>query len=182
MKFEVKKNKNKEEYEELMYVLYNVKKVSKKPHKKVKTFTRYATTLLILNFLFIVYLVVVAAFIRSTSVDYIYFGAAVLLFIIIFVLFINGKNRIKKYQETSEDAIVNVDKNKIEITTNTTCYSVSWDEVKVMVANHYAICIICNDASGLIIALPIESYDNFERAVRKYNKHKLLIDNRALYK
>lgn len=179
MKFVIEKNTDKNEYDELMYILENIKRIHKNPNKKVKLFTKNYILLFIIEALILLLNIFL---LNNGKFWYIYFGIIIMIILISIILFINGLLKIKYYQKNSRDTTISVNKDEILMDHSDYLLKYKWDDIKYIIANKYSICIIPKVLPGLVMCFPTYSKDDIIKMINKFKKENLFIDNTDLYK
>jgi len=179
MKFTIKKNNDLKEYDEMMYILENIKRIHKNPHKKVKSFTNNYIKLFIFELLI---LLLNLFLLKNGKFWYIYLGVFIMIIFISVIMFINGRMRMKYHQKNSCDTTISSDAEEIKMENKNYTYTFKWNDIKYIISNKHSISIIPESLPGLVVCLPIDAKTNVIKMIKKYKKENIFIDNEELYK
>ena len=166
---------NKKYYEEIMYISSNYYIFKKRPktkaHSLVKVFIFYIIlfSLIFLSCLFIpnLYILSVIAFI--ILVIYIY-------------LLVETKYKLREFMKHN-NSIITIDETGIENKEeNEISSKLYWDAIEYIIVNKYSISVLPKNFAHFAIFIEISSKKEVLKALEKYSKANILIDNSNKYK
>ena len=175
MTFNSNEKGNKKYYEEIMYISSNYYIFKKRPktkaHSLVKVFIFYIIlfSLIFLSCLFIpnLYILSVIAFI---------------ILIIYIYLLVETKYKLREFMKHN-NSIITIDETGIENKEeNETSSKLYWDAIEYIIVNKYSISVLPKNFAHFAIFIEISSKEEILKALEKYNKTNLLIDNSNKYK
>ena len=183
MEFDVSKVTDKKFYDEVLYVTFRESFNFKKPTRKVRILTD-----ILIKYIAIVGIILILSFIAyfccGTYVDVDTVSFLFSLFIFGIICFIVVKKLIKKFINNNDKSILIVDDVGIELVQeNNQNIKTNWTLVKYIIISKYSICIIPRyTISAVVIAFDICYKSKFLKAIKKYDKFDLIVDNSSLYK
>lgn len=166
---------NKKYYEEIMYISSNYYIFKKRPktkaHSLVKVFIFYIIlfSLIFLSCLFIpnLYILSVIAFI---------------ILIIYIYLLVETKYKLREFMKHN-NSIITIDETGIENKEeNETSSKLYWDAIEYIIVNKYSISVLPKNFAHFAIFIEISSKKEVLKALEKYSKANILIDNSNKYK
>lgn len=170
MTFNSNEKGNKKYYEEIMYISSNYYIFKKRPktktHSLVKVFIFYIIlfSLIFLSCLFIPNLYVISAIALTILIIYIY-------------LLVETKYKLREFLKHN-DSLITIDETGIENKEeNKTVSKLYWDAIEYIIINKYSICILPKNFAHFAIYIEINAKNNVYKALKKFNKLDLLIDN-----
>ena len=175
MTIQNKEKGNRKYYEEIMYISSNYYIFKKRPqtktHSLLKVFRLYSLLFLILStiFLFIPNMIALSGIYFSFFLVYIY------------SLF-ETNYKLKEYMKHGDSSII-IDETGIESKEeNITSSKLYWEAIEYIIINKYSICVLPKNFAHFAIFIEISSKEEVLKALEKYNKTNLLIDNSNKYK
>ncbi len=168
-----KEKENKKFFDEFYYIALNCGSFRKHPNKKARSATQY------LVFLAILFFVSSIALMFVPELELISFMLFIIFFYLVIILIII-KRHIKitlnesVYIKIDEDGIEDIYENKI----STKLY---WDYIEHIIINKYSICVVPKSSYSILIGTDISNKDDMIKALKKYKKIDLLIDNTEIY-
>ena len=175
MTFNSNEKGNKKYYEEIMYISSNYYIFKKRPktkaHSLVKVFIFYIIlfSLIFLSCLFIpnLYILSVIAFI---------------ILIIYIYLLVETKYKLREFMKHN-NSIITIDETGIENKEeNETSSKLYWDAIEYIIVNKYSISVLPKNFAHFAIFIEISSKKEVLKALEKYSKANILIDNSNKYK
>ena len=175
MTIQNKEKGNRKYYEEIMYISSNYYIFKKRPqtktHSLLKVFGLYSLLFLILStiFLFIPNMIALSG---------IYFS----FFLVYTYLLVETNYKLKEYMKHGDSSII-IDETGIESKEeNITSSKLYWEAIEYIIINKYSICVLPKNFAHFAIFIEISSKEEVLKALEKYNKTNLLIDNSNKYK
>ena len=175
MTFNNYKKVNKKYYEEIMYISSNYYIFKKRPktkaHSLVKVFIFYIIlfSLIFLSCLFIPNLYVISVIAFIILIIYIY-------------LLVETKYKLREFMKHN-NSIITIDETGIENKEeNETSSKLYWDAIEYIIVNKYSISVLPKNFAHFAIFIEISSKKEVLKALEKYSKANILIDNSNKYK
>ena len=170
-----KEKENKKYYEEIMYISSNYYIFKKNPkttvHSLIPLYIIYSILFFIffLSFLFIPKMIVLSGISLTVCIIYIY-------------LLAESNYKLKEYMKHNNSNLI-IDETGIENKEEkqVTC-KLYWEAIEYIIINKYSICILPKNFAHFAIFIEINSKKEVLKALKKYNKLSLLIDNSNKYK
>ncbi len=166
---------NKKYYEEIMYISSNYYIFKKRPktkaHSLVKVFIFYIIlfSLIFLSCLFIPNLYVISVIAFIILIIYIY-------------LLVETKYKLREFMKHN-NSIITIDETGIENKEeNETSSKLYWDAIEYIIVNKYSISVLPKNFAHFAIFIEISSKKEVLKALEKYSKANILIDNSNKYK
>ncbi len=181
MKIEVNKRGTKEYYDEFLYILSNIRKIKKRPQKKVHNLTIVLKAYGI--FLLVSIILLIILYYKSFDIIFI-FSSGMLTLLLIYTIFYLCfvTKRINHFQERKTKIVINLTKEGITFIDDTKNIKIKWSEIDIILVNKYSISFIPKDISNIFISISTEYKDLVLKGTNKYNYNSLIIDNSNLYK
>ena len=161
---------NKKYYEEIMYISSNYYIFKKRPrtktHSLINVFILYIILFLILlfSFLFIPNMMIIIGVFLTCIIVYTY-------------LLIETNYKLREFMKHN-NSLIKIDETGIEnIEEKQVSTKLYWDSIEYIIINKYSICIFPKNFAHFAIFISINSKDEVYKALKKYNKLNLLIDN-----
>lgn len=174
MTFTSKEKNNKKYYEEFMYISSNYYIFKKRPKTKVHSLINVYVFDIV--FLFIMFLILL--FIPSIS--YVSIVPFTMFFIYVYLL-VEAKYRLRECLKY-KDFLIKIDEEGIEsISDDKMAVKLPWKAIEYVIINKYSICILPKNFSAILIGIEIRSKDDVFKALKKYKKLDLLVDNSNRY-
>ena len=175
MTFNNNEKGNKKYYEEIMYISSNYYIFKKRPqtktHSLLKVFGLYSLLFLIL---LIIFLFIPSMIILS--------GICFVLFLVYTYLLVETNYKLKEYMKHDDSSII-IDETGIEKKEeNITSSKLYWEAIEYIIINKHSICALPKNFAHFAIFIEIGSKETVLKALEKYNKANLLIDNSNKYK
>lgn len=175
MIIESKEKGNKRYYNEIMYISSNYYIFKKNPRTKVHALTNiYIFDIILFSILFIVFILI-------PQINYL----SPIFFTMIFIygyLLVEAKYRMRDHLKYG-NCIIKITEDGIEnIFSDKTSVKLPWDAIEYIIFNKYSICILPKNFSAILIGIEISSKAEVYKALKKYEKINLLIDNSDKYK
>ena len=181
MKIIVKKNRDKNEYDEFLAILGKSSKVIKNPRMKIKPETKSIKTNIILGIVILVLLVIDES-LKHSKINVITFILITLLMVVLYFMLMKTNKRIQKNIKKDSEITLEITKSKIEYIDGKEKFIMLWDDVKAITINNYCICFIPKSLPGMLISISVDYYDQIVKEVIDLKKEDLLVDNRSLYR
>ena len=168
-----KEIENKKFFDEFYYIALNCGSFRKHPNKKARSATKY------LVFLAILFFVSSIALMFVPELELISFMLFIIFFYLVIILIIIKRHTKITFNESvyikiDEDGIEDIYENKI----STKLY---WDYIEHIIINKYSICVVPKSSYSILIGTDISNKDDMIKALKKYKKIDLLIDNTEIY-
>lgn len=165
---------NKKYYEEIMYVSNNYYIFKKNPktkvHSLIKVFILYIIILLIFTIMLL--------FVPTIS------GLAIItiIFCLLYIyLLVEAKYKLREYLKHGNSKIT-FDEEGVECTSEKEMSNkLYWDAIEYIIINKYSISILPKNFASVALFIEISSKDELIKALKKYKKEELLIDNSNKY-
>lgn len=173
MIFKSIEKENKKFFDEFYYIALNCRSFRKHPTKKARSATKY------LVFLAILFFVSSIALMFVPELELISFMLFIIFFYLVIILIIIKRHTKITFNESvyikiDEDGIEDIYENKI----STKLY---WDYIEHIIINKYSICVVPKSSYSILIGTDISNKDDIIKALKKYKKIDLLIDNTEIY-
>ena len=175
MTFISKEKDNKKYFEEFMYVASNYYVFKKRPktkaHSLINMYRLYIVLFFVLSivFMFIPWVYELSALFLAFFCFYLY-------------LFIESKYRLREYLKYG-DSLIKIDEEGIEnICDDKITIKLPWEAIECIIINKYSICVLPKNFSAILIGIEISTKDDVYKALKKYKKIDLLVDNSDRYK
>ncbi|HIS87336.1 MAG TPA: hypothetical protein IAB49_04310 [Candidatus Caccenecus avistercoris] len=170
MTFNSNEKGNKKYYEEIMYISSNYYIFKKRPktktHSLVKVFLLYIILFLLI---FIFCLFIPNLYILSVI--------AFIILVIYIYLLVETKYKLREFMKHN-NSIITIDETGIENKEeNEISSKLYWDAIEYIIINKYSICILPKNFAHFAIYIEINAKNNVYKALKKFNKLDLLIDN-----
>ena len=170
MTFNSNEEGNKKYYEEIMYISSNYYIFKKRPktktHSLVKVFLLYIILFLLI---FIFCLFIPNLYILSVI--------AFIILVIYIYLLVETKYKLREFMKHN-NSIITIDETGIENKEeNEISSKLYWDAIEYIIINKYSICILPKNFAHFAIYIEINAKNNVYKALKKFNKLDLLIDN-----
>lgn len=180
MKIIVKKDRNRNEYDEFLAILGKANKVIKNPRMKIKPETKSLKTNIILGIIILVLLVIDES-LKHSNINVITFVLIIILMVVLYVMLMKTNKRIHYYMKRDSEITLEITKSKIEYIDGKEKFIMLWNDVKAITINNYCICFVPKKLPGMFISISLEYYDQIVKEVLDLKKEDLLVDNRSLY-
>lgn len=166
---------NKKYYEEIMYISSNYYIFKKRPrtktHSLIKAFILYILLFLILLFSF--------SFIPNMMIM---IGVCLTCVIVYTYLLIETNYKLREFMKHN-NSLIKIDETGIEKKEeNITSSKLYWKAIEYIIINKHSICVLSKNFAHFAIFIEISSKEEVLKALEKYNKTNLLIDNSNKYK
>ncbi len=181
MKIEVKERGSKEFYDEFLAVMQNYNNLIKKPQKKVSNQSVSILKLGIYAFITLTVYILIHLFGDLKMETYIIILFAI-IFLIVIILYGMVQSKIKRLQSYKGTITIDFSKEGITYYSEKENYKLNWDDIKYIVINHYSICFLPKESMKILIGINIEYQKEVLKAIDKYQKNDMLVDNSNLYK
>lgn len=168
-----REKENKKFFDEFYYIALNCGSFRKRPTKKARSATQY------LVFLAILFFVSSIALMFVPELELISFMLFIIFFYLVIILII-----IKRHTKITlnESVYIKIDEDGIEdIYENKISTKLYWDYIEHIIINKYSICVVPKSSYSILIGTDISNKDDMIKALKKYNKIDLLIDNTEIY-
>ena len=170
MTFNSNEKGNKKYYEEIMYISSNYYIFKKRPktktHSLVKVFLLYIILFLLI---FIFCLFIPNLYILSVI--------AFIILVIYIYLLVETKYKLREFMKHN-NSIITIDETGIENKEeNETSSKLYWDAIEYIIVNKNSISILPKNFAHFAIYIEINAKNNVYKALKKFNKLDLLIDN-----
>ena len=174
MTIESKEKGNKKYYEEIMYISSNYYIFKKRPKTKVHSLINvYRLDIILLFIMFIILLFI-------PSISYLSAIPFTMLFIYAYLL-VEAKYRLREYLK-SGDSIIKIAEDGIEnVCDDKMTVKLPWEAIEHIIINKYSICVLPKNFSAILIGIEISAKDDVYKALKKYKKLDLLVDNSNRY-
>ena len=166
---------NKKYYEEIMYISSNYYIFKKRPrtktHSLINVFILYIILFLILlfSFLFIPNMMIIIGVFLTCIIVYTY-------------LLIETNYKLREFMKHN-NSLIKIDETGIEKKEeNITSSKLYWKAIEYIIINKHSICVLSKNFAHFAIFIEISSKEEVLKALEKYNKTNLLIDNSNKYK
>ena len=168
-----REKENKNFFDEFYYIALNCGSFRKHPTRKARSATQY------LVFLAILFFVSSIALMFVPELELISFMLFIIFFYLVIILIITKRHtkitlNESVYIKIDEDGIEDIYENKI----STKLY---WDYIEHIIINKYSICVVPKSSYSILIGTDISNKDDMIKALKKYKKIDLLIDNTEIY-
>lgn len=174
MTIESKEKGNKKYYEEIMYISSNYYIFKKRPKTKVHSLINvYRLDIILLFIMFIILLFI-------PIISYLSAIPFTMLFIYAYLL-VEAKYRLREYLK-SGDSIIKIAEDGIEnVCDDKMTVKLPWEAIEHIIINKYSICVLPKNFSAILIGIEISAKDDVYKAIKKYKKLDLLVDNSNRY-
>ncbi len=180
MKLEFEERGTKDYYDEFFYIMNYIMKIKKNPKTKVKKLTTVAYLYIIFCIAFIS-IFIPLYIINKSIVDLIVLIILIVCLTLSIIYLILITNNIKKYKNAKGTNIFEIDDKNITVTNNDGKNSIKWDGVEYVVINKNTIVFVPINIPSILIGVDASHKMEVVKALKKYKKDKLLIDNSNLY-
>ena len=175
MTIQNKEKGNRKYYEEIMYISSNYYIFKKRPqtktHSLLKVFALY-------NLLFLILLIIFLFIPNMTILS----GICFVFFLVYTYLLVETNYKLKEYMKHNDSSII-IDETGIESKEeNISSSKLYWEAIEYIIINKYSICVLPKNFAHFAIFTEISSKEEVLKALEKYNKTNLLIDNSNKYK
>ena len=175
MTFTSKEKGNKKYYEEFMYITSSYYIFKKRPKTKVHSLINMYRVYIIIFFVLSVVFLFIPRFIVLSALFLAFFCVGI-------YLFIEAKYRLREYLKYG-DSLVKIDEEGIEnICDDKMAVKLPWEVIEYIIINKYSICVLPKNFSAILIGIEISAKDEVYKALKKYKKLNLLVDNSDKYK
>lgn len=177
-----KTEKDKQFYDEFLFVATFHKRVRKKPTKKVRLLsTNYKIGLgICLGYSFL--LIVLGLSVGFDFLDYLFIGMFIILGFIYARSLSIVNNRLKLYMTSRGETTFEITKKEVKVEKETQKLQLDWDSIQYVIVNKYSITFLPKDETIIMIGISTEYKDQVLEEIKKLNKEELLIDNTKKYK
>lgn len=178
MKISKKMENPKEFYEEFLYITLMYSKLKKHPRKKASKITTF-----LINTESLVLIFVVLAY-RLDSDESFLVGAGIaslLVWVISFTIISRQIKNFVKLNDEGTEGTVEINQKEIEVMDDEKTIQIKWESIEYIIVNKYSISFIPKKDTGLFCSIGIDYKDEMIKALKKYKKEDLLIDNSDLY-
>lgn len=168
-----REKENKKFFDEFYYIALNCGSFRKHPTRKARSATHY------LVFLAILFFVSSIALMFVPELELISFMLFIIFFYLVIILII-----IKRHTKITlnESVYIKIDEDGIEdIYENKISTKLYWDYIEHIIINKYSICVVPKSSYSILIGTDISNKDDMIKALKKYKKIDLLIDNTEIY-
>lgn len=175
MTIQNKEKGNRKYYEEIMYISSNYYIFKKRPqtktHSLLKVFGLY-------SLLFLILLIIFLFIPNMTILSGIYF----IFFLVYTYLLVETNYKLKEYMKHDNSSII-IDETGVENKEkNIISAKLYWEAIEYIIINKHSICVLPKNFAHFAIFIEISSKEEILKALEKYNKTNLLIDNSNKYK
>jgi hypothetical protein len=184
MRIEVKE-KDRNFYDEVLYIYYSFKRVLKKPNKKVVPATKWYLRGFISYFLFAILFVFMGindGFDKMTVVFmYLFF---IFSGVMIYNMFIINKLLNNYMNDGNNDSVFEINEDVIRLENKNGTMELKWDLVKYILINKETISFVPGKVgiSSICMFISTKYKEDVMNAIKKYKKEELVVDNSCLYK
>lgn len=176
MKIEITKKPRKEFYDEFLFVAGNYKKIKKNPNTKARLLTNDAKKLYLISMLF--FILFIPAYIKYKDTIYLFIIIIFFLLSIFSIGYYSAiKKRIQLYISTEANQVLSITDKGLELKQKNQKVHINWTSIEYIVINKYSICAIPKNPTEIMLSLSNDYKDMFLKAIKKYKKENLIIDN-----
>ena len=179
MKLEISERGNFSYYDEFLYIMSNIKKISSNNKIKVKKLTSVAFIYSAISFIFTLVFLLFYILKKDNLYFYIlcFFSFIFIFSVVYFVMILNKIKQLRGEEgtiifEITED-YVRVEKNGVECKLN-------WNEITSVIINKNTICFIPRELK-VLVAISKDYKEQVVSILKKFKKDSLLVDNSNLY-
>ncbi|MBR4619272.1 MAG: hypothetical protein IKO49_08210 [Bacilli bacterium] len=179
MKLEISERGNFSYYDEFLYIMSNIKKISSNNKIKVKKLTSVAFIYSAISFIFTLVFLLFYILKKDNLYFYIlcFFSFIFIFSVVYFVMILNKIKQLRGEEgtiifEITEDC-VRVEKNGVECKLN-------WNEITSVIINKNTICFIPRELK-VLVAISKDYKEQVVSILKKFKKDSLLVDNSNLY-
>lgn len=181
----VVKEKNKEFFDECMFIQMNIRYVMKKPHRKVWYARKYCLSWAAVA-LAAILLILSNGLLHGIRVPEIFFIMffGYYAFILIYNYFVINKNVNSYMNDENLENTFEITKEHISLENKKQNIELSFDSIKYIIINKETISFIPKEinATSIVMFISTKYKDDVMTALKKYKKEELVIDNSELYK
>ena len=161
---------NKKYYNEIMYIASNYYIFKKRPKTRVHSLLNLFIIYMILFIVLFVICLIFPPFLLFASM-------ALVLFAMYVYLFFETRYRLNEYLKNDNSEIV-VDEDGIESRyPGKVSAKLYWDSIEHIIINQNSISVLPYNFSSIIIFMEVHSKDELLKALKKYDKLSLVVDN-----
>jgi len=179
VKLEISERGNFSYYDEFLYIMSNIKKISSNNKIKVKKLTSVAFIYSAISFIFTLVFLLFYILKKDNLYFYIlcFFSFIFIFSVVYFVMILNKIKQLRGEEgtiifEITED-YVRVEKNGVECKLN-------WNEITSVIINKNTICFIPRELK-VLVAISKDYKEQVVSILKKFKKDSLLVDNSNLY-
>lgn len=179
VKLEISERGNFSYYDEFLYIMSNIKKISSNNKIKVKKLTSVAYIYTAISFIFM--LIFFISYIVKKDNLYLYilcFFSFIFVFSIVYLVMI--LNRIKYLRSEDGTIIFEITKDYVKVEKNGIECKLNWDEITSVIINKNTICFIPRELK-VLVAISKDYKEQVVSILKKFKKDSLLVDNSNLY-
>lgn len=174
MTFTSKEKDNKKYYEEFMYISSSYYIFKKRPKTKVHSLVNvYMLDIILFVIMFLILLFI-------PNISYVSAIPFTMIFIYSYLL-VEAKYRLRECLKYG-DSTIKIDEVGIEnVSDDKMTVKLPWEAIERIIINKYSICVLPKNFSAILIGIEISSKDDVYKALKKYKKLDLLVDNSNRY-
>ena len=174
MKFELNTCESKKYYNEVWYIASKYNKIKNNPKMKVYSLTNYR----IMQIFGGILLCIICAFLSRKDTFYSvmlgFFGFYSLLILIITIL---NNSRLNEYLKNWTPKTIEIDNDGVHYQDDVKSFITKWDDIIYVIINKESICFLPKTNNNYIITMSIMYKDEVLKAINKYQKEELVVDN-----
>ena len=174
MKIDIDNPGTKDYYDEFLFIVNNRKKICSNLNIKVYKLSYVAYRYLAISF--IIFLIFLFWYLRSNKVLHLFITILFLFLIILSIIYLFLiKKRINKLLNSFSKTEFAIENECVFVESNEQKYKLKFDEIKGIIMGNYTLSFIPKDIKKQFITTRIEYKDEIIKALKKYNKDKLII-------
>ena len=174
MKIDIDNPGTKDYYDEFLFIVNNLKKICSNLNTKVYKLSYVAYRYLAISF--IIFLIFLFWYLRSNKVLHLFITILFLFLIILSIIYLFLiKKRINKLLNSFSKTEFAIENECVFVESNEQKYKLKFDEIKGIIMGNYTLSFIPKDMKKQFITTRIEYKDEIIKALKKYNKDKLII-------
>ena len=181
MKFEFKERESREFYDEILFIAAHYNKLINYRNKRINKLSNYMIKNIIIS---IILLVLVGYYYLKTKSKFefamIIMLVALLLYSIYYLFVI--RRRINEFVNHKGKETITINGKLIEFKDENNSFKVDWDQIAFILISKYSICFIPKTRQSAMITFGVQNKDKLIKALNKYNKENLLVDNSSRYR
>lgn len=157
-------------HEEILYIASNYYIFKKRPNTKPRSLITVFKVYITLSLLLLILFLFIPDFEEVSAVFF-------TLLIISIYLYFETKYRLKEKLKYG-DSTIDIDEEGIKhIASDKTTIKMTWDAIEYILINKYSICVLPKNFSSILIGIEKQSQEKVIKALKKYQKLDLIIDN-----
>lgn len=185
MKLIIKDNKTEKDknfYDEFLFVATFHKRVRKRPDKKTRKLSTNYKIGLGICIGYSILLTILGLSVGFDFIDYVFIG----MFVILGVIYIRSlsivNQRLKLYMDNRGETIFEITNKDVKVEKATQKLQLNWDSIQYVIVNKYSVTFLPKDETIIMIGISTEYKDQVIEEIKNLNKEELLIDNTEKYK